>query len=188
MDLGLKPQMGAYRRWTHLMNGAVMRANVVTSEFTSGENISEEAIREALSVDRRADHPNHEKAGCALKYDGCGRGNILWPSLSGARIIRRGSVFRGCVFRRHCGRWRRISDRLGHNVVVGAGRTGCGRSSRCLKRREYRFMNYNQQCTNQQPLSHDSPTSSATRAFPIRDSFRVRRSRECTDRTANWTL
>ena len=95
--------MGAYRRWTHLMNGAVMRANVVTSEFTSGENISEEAIREALSVDRRADHPNHEKAGCALKYDGCGRGNILWPSLSGARIIRRGSVFRVCVFRRNYG-------------------------------------------------------------------------------------
>ena len=36
---------GAYRRSTHLMNGAVMRANVVTREST----ISEEAIREALS-------------------------------------------------------------------------------------------------------------------------------------------
>jgi hypothetical protein len=31
------------------MNGAVMRENVVTSESTSGENISEEAIREPLS-------------------------------------------------------------------------------------------------------------------------------------------
>jgi hypothetical protein len=32
------------------MNGAVMRENVVTSESTSGENVSEEeAIREALS-------------------------------------------------------------------------------------------------------------------------------------------
>jgi hypothetical protein len=39
----------AYRRSTHLMNGAVMRENVVTNESTSGENISEEAIREALS-------------------------------------------------------------------------------------------------------------------------------------------
>jgi len=35
-----------------------------------------------------------------LKFD---RGNILWPSLSGARIIRRGSVFRVCVFRRNYG-------------------------------------------------------------------------------------
>jgi hypothetical protein len=31
------------------MNGAVMRENVVTSESTSGENVSDEAIREALS-------------------------------------------------------------------------------------------------------------------------------------------
>jgi hypothetical protein len=38
----------------HLMNGAVMRENVVPSESTSGENISEEAIREALSPFWRA--------------------------------------------------------------------------------------------------------------------------------------
>jgi hypothetical protein len=31
------------------MNGAVMRENVVTIESTSGENISEEAVREELS-------------------------------------------------------------------------------------------------------------------------------------------
>jgi hypothetical protein len=44
---------------------------------------------EWTAVDRGADHPNHEKAACALKFDGCGRGNILWPDLSGARITRR---------------------------------------------------------------------------------------------------
>jgi len=61
---------------------------------------------EWIAVDRGEDHPNHEKAGRALKFDGCGRGNILWPSLSGARIIRRGSVF--------------VLAFLGVTVVVGA--------------------------------------------------------------------
>jgi Flp pilus assembly protein CpaB len=40
---------GAYRRSMRLMNGAVMRENLVISESMSGEKISEEAIREALS-------------------------------------------------------------------------------------------------------------------------------------------
>src|SRR6266404_6305773 len=40
---------GAYRRSIRLMNGAVMRENLIISESKSGEKISEEAIREALS-------------------------------------------------------------------------------------------------------------------------------------------
>jgi hypothetical protein len=40
---------GAYRRSIRLMNGAVMKENLVISESKSGEKISEEAIRETLS-------------------------------------------------------------------------------------------------------------------------------------------
>ena len=39
---------GAYRRSIRLMNGAVMKENLVVSGSQSGEKISEEAIREAL--------------------------------------------------------------------------------------------------------------------------------------------
>ena len=40
---------GAYRRSMRLMNGAVMKENLAISESKTGEKISEEAIREALS-------------------------------------------------------------------------------------------------------------------------------------------
>jgi hypothetical protein len=40
---------GVYRRWIRLMNGAVMKENLVISESKSGEKISKEAIREAPS-------------------------------------------------------------------------------------------------------------------------------------------
>src|SRR5258708_38572149 len=89
---------GAYRRSIRLMNGAVMRENLVISESTSGEKISEKAIREALSrILESALFAQSDRLGRFLRFTVettlAGEADMLKEYLIGTEVYERNSSY-----------------------------------------------------------------------------------------------
>jgi hypothetical protein len=66
------------RHWLSDSKGISVRVRFSGASKSAKRNmVTTRDCDEWIAVDRGAEHPNHEKAARALKFDGCGRGNIL---------------------------------------------------------------------------------------------------------------